>query len=81
MRALPAAISRVSFRQYIWNVSAAAFDSARLEVAKSLLADPDLALSEIALRSGFSDQAAFSRTFGSFIGNSAGTVAQRIYLS
>jgi len=44
----------------------------RLEVAKSLLANPDLALSEIALRSGFSDQAAFSRTFGSFIGTPPG---------
>jgi AraC family transcriptional regulator len=44
----------------------------RLEVAKSLLSDPDLPLSEIALRSGFSDQAAFSRTFGSFIGTPPG---------
>jgi len=44
----------------------------RLEVAKSLLSDPHLPLSEIALRSGFSDQAAFSRTFGSFIGTPPG---------
>jgi AraC family transcriptional regulator len=44
----------------------------RLEVAKALLSAPDLPLSEIALRSGFSDQAAFSRAFGSFIGTPPG---------
>jgi len=44
----------------------------RLEVAKSLFSDPDLPLSEIALRSGFSDQAAFSRAFGSLIGTPPG---------
>jgi len=46
--------------------------SQRLEVAKSLLSGSYLSLSEIALRAGFSDQAAFSRTFGSLVGTPPG---------
>jgi AraC family transcriptional regulator len=42
----------------------------RVEFAKSLLKNSSLPLAEIALRSGFSDQAAFSRTFGAVIGTS-----------
>jgi AraC family transcriptional regulator len=42
----------------------------RVEFAKSLLRNSTLPLAEVALRSGFSDQAAFSRTFGSLSGKS-----------
>ena len=42
----------------------------RIEFAKSLLKSSSMTLAEIALRSGFSDQAAFSRTFGAFVGTS-----------
>jgi AraC family transcriptional regulator len=42
----------------------------RIEYAKSLLKHSSLPLAEIALRSGFSDQAAFTRTFGALIGTS-----------
>lgn len=40
----------------------------RVELAKSLLKSSSMPLAEIALRSGFSDQAAFSRTFGALVG-------------
>jgi AraC family transcriptional regulator len=40
----------------------------RVEFAKSLLKSSSMPLAEIALRSGFSDQAAFSRTFGALVG-------------
>jgi AraC family transcriptional regulator len=42
----------------------------RVEFAKSLLKDSSMSLAEIALRSGFSDQAAFSRTFSALVGTS-----------
>jgi AraC family transcriptional regulator len=42
----------------------------RVEKAKELLTDSVMPLSMIALQSGFSDQAAFSRTFGAIIGTS-----------
>jgi AraC family transcriptional regulator len=42
----------------------------RVEFAKSLLKSSSTPLAEIALRSGFSDQAAFSRTFGALVGTS-----------
>jgi AraC family transcriptional regulator len=42
----------------------------RVEFAKSLLKKSLLPLAEIALRSGFSDQAAFSRTFSALVGTS-----------
>jgi AraC family transcriptional regulator len=42
----------------------------RVEFAKSLLTSSSMPLAEIALRSGFSDQAAFSRTFGALVGTS-----------
>ena len=42
----------------------------RVERAKSLLKSPSASLSEIALESGFSDQAAFSRTFRAVVGTS-----------
>jgi AraC family transcriptional regulator len=40
----------------------------RVEFAKSLLKASSMPLAEIALRSGFSDQAAFSRTFSALVG-------------
>ncbi len=40
----------------------------RVEFAKSLLMGSSMPLAEIALRSGFNDQAAFSRTFGAIVG-------------
>jgi len=40
----------------------------RIEKAKSLLSNPDFALSDVALQSGFSDQASFSRTFKAVVG-------------
>jgi AraC family transcriptional regulator len=42
----------------------------RVEFAKSLLKNASMPLAEIALRCGFSDQAAFSRTFGALVGTS-----------
>jgi AraC family transcriptional regulator len=42
----------------------------RVEFAKSLLKNSSMPLAQIALRSGFSDQAAFSRTFGALVGTS-----------
>jgi AraC family transcriptional regulator len=42
----------------------------RVEFAKSLLKSSSMPLAEIALRSGFSDQAAFSRTFSALVGTS-----------
>ena len=44
----------------------------RIEKAKDLLATSDLSLPEIGLASGFSDQAAFSRTFKAVVGASPG---------
>jgi len=42
----------------------------RVEFAKSLLKSSATPLAEIAVRCGFSDQAAFSRTFGALVGTS-----------
>jgi AraC family transcriptional regulator len=42
----------------------------RVEHSKQLLAESPIPLSMIALQSGFSDQAAFSRTFGAIVGMS-----------
>ncbi len=42
----------------------------RVEKAKEFLTDSPMPLSLIALQSGFSDQAAFSRTFGAIVGTS-----------
>jgi AraC family transcriptional regulator len=42
----------------------------RVEFAKSLLKNSSMPFAEIALRCGFSDQAAFSRTFGTLVGTS-----------
>jgi AraC family transcriptional regulator len=44
----------------------------RIEKAKSLLSKSDLALSDVALQSGFSDQASFSRTFKAVVGTPPG---------
>ena len=44
----------------------------RIEKAKALLSASACALSEAALRAGFSDQAAFSRTFKAVVGTSPG---------
>ena len=44
----------------------------RVEMAKTLLATSDRSLSEVALEAGFSDQAAFSRTFKVLVGTSPG---------
>lgn len=44
----------------------------RVERAKSLLTNSILPLSEVALQSGFSDQAAFSRTFKTVVGAAPG---------
>lgn len=40
----------------------------RVDFAKSLLTNSSMPLAEVALRSGFNDQSAFSRTFGAFVG-------------
>jgi AraC-like DNA-binding protein len=42
----------------------------RIAFAKSLLKNSSIPLAEVALRSGFSDQAAFSRTFARLVGTS-----------
>jgi AraC family transcriptional regulator len=42
----------------------------RVERAKSLMKNSVMSLAEIALQSGFSDQASFSRAFGSMVGTS-----------
>jgi AraC family transcriptional regulator len=44
----------------------------RIDRAKALLASSDLPIADIALRSGFSDQAAFTRAFGRIVGDSPG---------
>ena len=44
----------------------------RVEAAQSLLLHSDHSLAGIALETGFSDQAAFSRTFGAIVGTSPG---------
>ena len=44
----------------------------RIDRAKSLLVTSNLPLADIALRSGFSDQAAFTRAFGRIVGDSPG---------
>jgi AraC family transcriptional regulator len=44
----------------------------RVEMAKTLLSSSDRSLSEVALEAGFSDQAAFSRTFKALVGTSPG---------
>lgn len=44
----------------------------RVEMAKTLLSNSDRSLSEVALEAGFSDQAAFSRTFKAVVGTSPG---------
>jgi AraC family transcriptional regulator len=44
----------------------------RVEMAKTLLSTSDRSLSEAALEAGFSDQAAFSRTFKALVGTSPG---------
>jgi len=41
-------------------------------MAKTLLSTSDRSLSEVALEAGFSDQAAFSRTFKALVGTSPG---------
>ena len=44
----------------------------RVERAKQLLSDSSCPLSELALHTGFADQAAFSRTFKAVVGSSPG---------
>ncbi len=44
----------------------------RIDRGKALLATSDLPIADIALRSGFSDQAAFTRAFGRVVGDSPG---------
>jgi AraC family transcriptional regulator len=44
----------------------------RIDYAKALLVTSDLPIANIALQSGFSDQAAFTRAFGRIVGNSPG---------
>jgi AraC-like DNA-binding protein len=44
----------------------------RVEAAKALLQHSNHSLSEIALQTGFSDQPAFSRTFGAIVGTTPG---------
>jgi AraC family transcriptional regulator len=44
----------------------------RIDRAKSLLVTSNLPLADIALQSGFSDQAAFTRAFGRIVGDSPG---------
>jgi AraC family transcriptional regulator len=46
--------------------------SLRVEVAKSFLSQTDRSLTDVALQSGFSDQAAFCRTFRALVGTSPG---------
>jgi AraC-like DNA-binding protein len=48
--------------------------SLRLERARRLLEQPDAALSDIALRSGFADQAHFTRFFKREFGVTPGVV-------
>lgn len=52
-------------------------DEVRARVAKKLLAEPALALSEIAFRVGFSDLATFSRAFKRWTGAPPGTFRRR----
>jgi AraC-like DNA-binding protein len=47
-------------------------DETRAEVARELLADPELPLGEIAYRAGFADLATFSRAFKRWTGTSPG---------
>jgi AraC family transcriptional regulator len=44
----------------------------RIDHAKALLMTSDLPIADIAIRSGFSDQAAFTRAFGRIVGDSPG---------
>jgi AraC family transcriptional regulator len=44
----------------------------RLHRAKALLVASDISIAEIAIRSGFSDQAAFTRAFARIVGDSPG---------
>jgi AraC-like DNA-binding protein len=44
----------------------------RIDYAKALLLTSDLPIANIALQSGFSDQAAFTRAFGRIVGDSPG---------
>jgi AraC-like DNA-binding protein len=44
----------------------------RIDCAKALLTTCDLPIADIAIRSGFSDQAAFTRAFGRVVGDSPG---------
>jgi len=44
----------------------------RIDRAKALLVTSDLAIADIAMRAGFSDQAAFTRAFGRIVGDSPG---------
>jgi AraC family transcriptional regulator len=44
----------------------------RVDKAKQLLSDPTWSLSEVALQTGFADQAAFSRTFRAVVGTPPG---------
>jgi len=44
----------------------------RIDHAKALLTTGDLPIADIAIRSGFSDQAAFTRAFGRVVGDSPG---------
>ena len=44
----------------------------RIDRAKALLVSSDLPIADIAIRSGFSDQAAFTRAFGRIVGDSPG---------
>ena len=44
----------------------------RIDHAKALLTTGDLPIADIAMRSGFSDQAAFTRAFGRVVGDSPG---------
>ena len=50
----------------------AVVDDAREALARELLADPELALGEIAYRAGFADLASFSRAFKRWTGTSPG---------
>jgi len=52
-------------------------DEVRATVAKKLLANPSLALAEIAFRVGFSDLATFSRAFKRWTGAPPGTYRRR----
>jgi AraC family transcriptional regulator len=44
----------------------------RIDRSKELLVTSDLPIADIAIRSGFSDQTAFTRAFGRIVGNSPG---------